>query len=73
MYRDLKPCLCCNGRGTVRVRDLSCPETFFGEEWPMKDSKCHGCNGTGKVPNSAQWDDPEVGPADKDHASGDAS
>ena len=50
MYRDLKPCARCKGTGRIQVLDLSRPEALFGEEWPMKDSMCHGCNGTGKVP-----------------------
>ena len=50
MYRDLKPCGCCKGAGRIQILDLSRPEVLFGEEWPTKDSMCHGCNGTGKVP-----------------------
>jgi hypothetical protein len=50
MYRDLKPCIRCEGMGKIPVLDLSRPEVLFGEEWPMRDATCHGCNGTGRVP-----------------------
>lgn len=49
MYRDLKPCVRCNGVGVIQVIDFSDPYCLLGEEWPMKDAKCMGCNGTGKV------------------------
>jgi hypothetical protein len=51
MYRTLKPCIRCEGTGKIQVLDLSRPEVLFGEEWPMRDATCHGCGGTGKVPD----------------------
>jgi DnaJ-class molecular chaperone len=45
-----KACERCCGSGVVSVRDLSDPVCLLGEEWPMIESPCHGCGGTGQVP-----------------------
>jgi len=45
-----RECLRCHGTGAVLVLDVSNPVCLLGEEWPMIESPCHGCGGTGKVP-----------------------
>ena len=50
MCRDLKPCVRCNGTGVIQVLDFSDPYCLLGEEWPMKDTKCHGCGVLGYRP-----------------------
>lgn len=45
MFRDLKPCIRCKGTGTVVLEMVG--EDHNGMAAGL--SKCHGCNGTGKV------------------------
>jgi DnaJ-class molecular chaperone len=47
MYRDLKPCIRCDGAGRVPIEALG-PDPHVHTVIGM--AKCHGCNGTGRVP-----------------------
>ena len=60
VYQDLRPCVRCKGTGVIQVNDFSDPYALIGGEWPRKDAKCHGCNGTGKVPKGERDADAAV-------------
>ena len=47
MYRDLKPCIRCEGMGKIPIEILS-PDRR--EHAVAGMAKCHGCMGTGRVP-----------------------
>jgi hypothetical protein len=47
MYRDLKPCIRCEGMGKIPIEILS-PDRQ--EHTVAGMAKCHGCMGTGRVP-----------------------
>ena len=59
MYRNLKPCIRCEGRGT-HLQNLP-PK--WDDQKIRRSFPCRGCNGTGKVPagqgkRSEGWGDP---------------
>ena len=47
-------CVRCKGTGKVRIIDYSTPDVLFGEEWPLVDTVCHGCGGSGKTSINAK-------------------
>ena len=54
MYRSLKPCIRCEGKGVVAIEILT-PDRH--EHTIAGMAKCHGCGGTGRIPVS---EPPEV-------------